>query len=391
MWRRAFLLLGLLTSCNTQSAATMDNMDTLCRSITRYLKANRPFSTPAIVFRCRPEDNCGGLGDRMAGLASAAFIAFLTKRSLRVDFPGLQMCFGSFGRPSLVSTPPEYSPVWVLDPIIRKVIPINGYRDAVVNLLNEYVEFEFLSNFTPYRTVYYHSNRGVSSVLLPPGVDPQIPVWHINHCILRSLFLKPRRKFLNATIDLIDGQTMTVSKMMEELKSSAKTSIGIHVRLTDNETRTDETALRNQHAETVRLIDQCVLRVSNHQTNVVVYLSSNSVTLGYALLAKYGPHSATRVIVPKPATIRHINFAEWPDEFRNASSPKFHSRMNSAVARSVIDFLMLSRTKVLIFSSISGFSMGAVLISDIPPTIVQLGHCGLVKRECAGRFCDPNP
>jgi len=39
----------------------------------------------------------------------------------------------------------------------------------VVNLLNEYVEFEFLSNFTPYRTVYYHSNRGVSSVLLPPG------------------------------------------------------------------------------------------------------------------------------------------------------------------------------------------------------------------------------
>eukprot|EP00669_Euglena_mutabilis_P005170 TRINITY_DN16555_c0_g1_i1.p1 TRINITY_DN16555_c0_g1~~TRINITY_DN16555_c0_g1_i1.p1 ORF type:complete len:367 (-),score=8.14 TRINITY_DN16555_c0_g1_i1:224-1225(-) len=332
----------------------MAQMDTMCQSITQYLKANRSSSMAStIVFRCRPVDNCGGLGDRMAGLASAAFIAFLTKRSFKVDFPGLQMCFGSLGLPVPVGTPLEYPPVDINTNL--QLIPINGcrgesvYDRAMVNALNEAVDFSFLSKLEPYRTVYYHSNRGVSPRLLPPEADSQIPVWHLNHCILRSLFLNPLPQFLNQTVELLGGQTMTPYEMTEVLQSSAHTSVGIHVRLSDKETRMDETALRDQLAETVRLIDSCVFHLSKQ--HMVVYLSSNSVTLGDALLAKYGPNSNTRVIVSKPAAIRHINFKEWHTKFRNSSSPGFYSRMNSAVARSVVDFFMLSRTKVLIFFS----------------------------------------
>ena len=42
-----------------------------------------------IVFQCRHMDDCGGWGDRLAGLAGAAMLAVTTGRKLRIDWPGL--------------------------------------------------------------------------------------------------------------------------------------------------------------------------------------------------------------------------------------------------------------------------------------------------------------
>jgi len=181
---------------------------------------------------------------------------------------------------------------------------------------------------------------------------------------------------------------MTVKDLMNEVQNSPTTSIGIHVRLDDNATRRDEKALRDQHAATVRNIDLCILRMSKFRRRVVVYLSSNSDSLGDAMWANYGPLTETRLMVQKPSLIRHIDFMEWPTKYRNSSSPDFHIRMNSAVVATVVDFLLLSRTKALLFSCASGFSMGAALISNVQPTIMNLGSCGLTPRQCVGRFCD---
>jgi len=327
----------------------------------------------------------------MAGLASAVLIAFLTNRTLRADFPGLQQCFGTLGPPIPPEMPLQYAPVDIHFPKLLHVTPVNGSRDsAILNAMGELVNHSILPQLTPYRTVYYHSNRGVTSRLLPPQADPNhpIPVWHVNHCILRTLFLKPRKKFLRHSVELLGGKSTTVKDLMNEIKNSPTTSIGIHVRLDDNATRRDEKALRDQHVATVRNIDLCILRMSKFRRRVVVYLSSNSDSLGATMWANYGALTETRLISQKPGLIRHIDFSEWPAKYRNSSSPDFHIKMNSAVVATVVDFLLLSRTKALLFSCASGFSMGAALISDVQPTIMNLGSCGLTSRQCVGRFCD---
>lgn len=42
-----------------------------------------------VVYRCRPGDDCHGLGDPIAGLFGAAFAAMSMGRALKVDWPGL--------------------------------------------------------------------------------------------------------------------------------------------------------------------------------------------------------------------------------------------------------------------------------------------------------------
>jgi hypothetical protein len=392
MWRWCLPVVCVLAYCRGQSRVAMAQVDAICGSVTQYLRANRPTAPgPSLVFRCRPMDNCGGLGDRMAGLASAAYIAFLTNRTLRADFPGLQMCFGSLGPPLPPGLPLEYPPVTPFVPLTRGVTPITGSEDsAVVNALGALLQISDLPKLSPFRTVYYHCNRGVSPLLLPPQADRRvkIPVWHIQQCILRTLFKTPRPKFLNHTVELAGGKSMKVRELLEVIQSNATTSIGIHLRLSDDETRNDEAPLRRQHADTVHRIGKCIAKVAKRKPKAVVYVSSNSILLGEVLLLNYGPHSETRVMVQKPGPIRHIDFIEWPTKLRNSSSPGFHQEMNSAVVQTVVDFYLLSRTKELVITDGSGFSMAAVLISTVDPVIRRLRNCRVTQRQCVGRFCD---
>jgi len=321
----------------------------------------------------------------MAGLASAAYIAFLTNRTLRADFPALQHCFAIFGPPIRPGQELQYGPVGLPFHAPTHIIPINGSRDSgVISALGEFVSKSLLPHLTPYQTVYYHSNRGVSRSLLPEvGQDAQ---WHIHQCILRTLFMVPRPSFLNHTVELLSEKSMKLKEILSELQSNTTTSIGIHVRFSDEVTRNSETQLLGRHTETVDRIAKCISNISHH-SSPVVYLSTNSDTLGEVLLTKFN-HSSTRVMVQKPGAIRHINFREWPEKFRNSSSPNFHQRMNSAVVRTVVDLFLLSQTRMLIIDRESGFSMGAAVISHTDPIIYHLDACRVTKPKCSLRFTD---
>jgi len=393
MMRRWALVLAvwLPAAHGARSPETLAQVDKFCAVVPRYLRANRPTpASPSFVFRCRMEDNCGGLGDQMAGMASAAYIAFRANRSLKADVPGLQTFFTGFGDPSPPIIPMEYPPVTVDRPHRAQVIPIEGSPGAaMVNSLNGGVDASVLPKLLPYRTVYYHSNRAVGTNLLPSeysAIKGEDALWQINHCILRTLF-RPRRALLNHTVDLLGSQPITIREMVDAFQREETVSVGIHVRISDGESRSNETALRGRHAETVGAIEGCVARMTAGRRHAFVYVSTNSLVLGGALLERFAPRAEARVLAPRPSTLRHTNILEWPEELRNASLPGVYRHLKSAVVQSLVDIWMLSRTNALLFSVPSGFSMAAALISETPPLIMHLGHCMLHQPLCMGRFC----
>eukprot|EP00669_Euglena_mutabilis_P008939 TRINITY_DN3911_c0_g1_i1.p1 TRINITY_DN3911_c0_g1~~TRINITY_DN3911_c0_g1_i1.p1 ORF type:complete len:400 (+),score=51.43 TRINITY_DN3911_c0_g1_i1:25-1200(+) len=391
MRRGCLLLVGLLTGCRGLTPEALVQVDTICASVTGYLRADRRVVSPTartVVFRCRPQDRCGGLGHQMAGLASAAYIAFRANRSLRADVRGLHLLFGTLGDPSPPTAPLQYPPVNLTSPPTMTVVPVEGSpKSAVLNALGGWVNGSILPALEPYRTVYYHSNRGVGTSLLFPGSVPPagLPLWNINRCILRAL-LKPRRAFLNHTVDLLRSQPLTLREILDGFRKNEVTSIGIHTRPTNEQSRSTDMAAQRRANETVRSIDSCIHRVYQDHRHTVVFPSANAPLLIEALLTRYPLNAAPRVMAQVPRGPRPVGSKEGRGSILNISSPNDRHATDSLVPQSLVDIWILSRTRVL-YTEPTDFAMGAVLISEKQPFIIHLGSCGPHPPSCLKTFC----
>ncbi len=157
--------------------------DPACANLSDTLdktESNKVNNSKFVVFQCRTMDDCGGWGDRLAGLAGAAMLAVTTGRKLRIHWPGLEAVVRSntfydwtFNREALgISRADmawvEYNAVLTSSPVgfIGRAASDAAQKEDVV-FLNIHNHWMYWTNGALLeevdsgpRVIFFHGNRG---------------------------------------------------------------------------------------------------------------------------------------------------------------------------------------------------------------------------------------
>jgi hypothetical protein len=374
---------------------------TKCGHVSQHLIALASYhNSRALVYRCRPFDDCGGLGDRFAGILGAAMLSLSLGRSLKIDWPDLQHAFM------------DKENIWSYDEKWLNVSRVHEYKSppssphkssftdlsADVGLLSMLNTFRFLDNpsqqsWAPSkRVLFFHSNRACSQSQYQAWKSQQgvlanqkAPLLEVYRCIFDTLFaIKP--SFSDQIVPLIsDPRKLTLGHHLSLARSENMFTIAIQVRISDEDIR--GSAKREIELSWVNCVNACVKLLSQGKATIV-YVMSNSKELSRNMLhhiklaANY-----SKVFAPLISGEVHTN----APEFKNKTDLKTNSKL--AFTNAMRDWILLRNVHVLIYSTWSGFPTSAALFSDSTQKHVDLGTCKEITRDrdenvyCSGRYC----
>jgi len=86
------ILILLLLFVEVLSIPNSIQYDKLCSDI-QDVTSKLNHANQTLIFRCRPGDDCGGVGDRLGGVMGGALFSIMSGRSYRVYWPGLTAIF----------------------------------------------------------------------------------------------------------------------------------------------------------------------------------------------------------------------------------------------------------------------------------------------------------
>jgi hypothetical protein len=340
-------------------------------------------------------DDCGGWGDRLAGLAGAAMLAVTTGRKLRIDWPGLDK----------VVTPNQFWD-WRYDPAevnltrasldyIASVSIHSGSRQGLIFPDDGDEEVAFLNHHNDnhawtrvldgdhanhhlikaYRVIFLHVNRGLSRGGLALfereyGVLGQNDYASTMErkttgcysCIWQTVFLAPSHRMLdNIPLHMTYSNTTTLRDAVDKFMDPAVCSIGYAFRIDD--TVVSAPLPPNLRGCVTRLAETYCRNYSvySRQKRVFVF-STNSLQASLEAAALLSDDFDEIFSTSRQLPMRHINVMA----FTTAMGMR-HARMesvaNSALELAVADWFMLASVDVLVVSVGSGFSSSAALYS----------------------------
>jgi hypothetical protein len=249
------LLLVCLLSLVMQAVSQHSN--NICKavlSVTEQLNAAKR----SFIFRCRPGDDCGGIGDRLGGVMGGAFYALQTGRSFRILWPGLDHVFKpgysnwtfdavTLNVPYEDASGHEMDKTRITDVNGNQVIePFTDRKDVlVVNDLNS----RQITNATrsamidSYQHVFFHSNRGPTRDMYSaihkkynwatsfPDTDESYAA--VYHCVFEGLF-RPTEEFLSSEYASISRATVPFTHIIRVIEDPKYTSMAFHHRVDDS-------------------------------------------------------------------------------------------------------------------------------------------------------------
>lgn len=199
-----------------------------------------------VVYRCRANEDCGGMADRMSGVLATAAFAIATNRSLRIDWPDLHKF--QFDR----REHPEYTPL--VEKVISEFPPVfnDRIRCGVPERrcqASEDVLFMSAMNCQlapkksnreawraqpePIIVLQINRNYGDDFVAIENGLTQQD--WYA--CLLPYFFPKPSGSFqmLGGDVSSDRGYEARTETLRDVLSFVEGPSIGIHLRADDKE------------------------------------------------------------------------------------------------------------------------------------------------------------
>jgi len=369
-----------------------------------------------IVFQCRTTDDCGGWGDRLAGLAGAAMLAVTTGRRLRIHWPGLEAVVRSntfydwtFDYEALGISHVDMA--WVNLNAVHTYSPV-GFTNSPVGGEKQDVAFLNTHNHDTYwkngalldevesrgpRVIFFHGNRGLSHEVLARfehnhgefgreftngGISATSNTMGCYRCIWRTL-LAPSRQAFDITLSLTSNQTTnetTLGEILHKLNDPAVCSIGYAFRIDDS--ATSAPLPLNLHGCLMGLVrTMCTASQRKYfmfSTNSLVASLEVSRMLTGTLFDEVFATS-------EHALERHVNVKEFSEQY---GRDMVESIVNRATQLAIADWFMMTAVDVLVVSVSSGFSSSAALYSQGHQVLVSNTECDMMHPDAlvAGRF-----
>jgi hypothetical protein len=251
------ILILLLLFVEVLSIPNSIQYDKLCSAIqdvtSKLNHANQTF-----IFRCRPGDDCGGVGDRLGGVMGGALFSIMSGKSYRVHWPGLTAIF----KAGPTNWTYDVSDLGLsrgdeIELDATRVRVVHGgafYRAlphvrsiAIMNDLNAWLikNRTLWTEMKHYKTIFLHSNRGTNADVykavtnrynLPRRTDgpnsEEYDYYDGYRCIFLSMF-QPSDEFLHSSyVNINDnGLTHTFQDIINILDDPKLFSIAIHYRV----------------------------------------------------------------------------------------------------------------------------------------------------------------
>jgi len=227
------------------------------------------------IYRCRHGDDCGGVGDRLAGAMGAAYFAVVSGRSFRIHWPGIEHVFKPGHSnwtydPDVLGIPYKDKDGNELDRsrnhIVRGggqvnyVLPAGAGNVVMFNDMNgrEINLPAITARLVRHKHVYFHSNRSpdllmnnfmVEKLVVKSGVVGGTTLndshaGHINayRCMFNDIF-QPTEAFLNTTYKSIDGNFTVFRELVDLVNRADEQSLAFHFRIDDRHVTSDSAAV----------------------------------------------------------------------------------------------------------------------------------------------------
>ena len=402
------ILLFLVLSCYLIDGSRRLSND-ICRTVLETTeKLNSADRT--IIFRCRPGDNCGGIGDRLGGVMGGAFYALKSERSFRILWPEWEHVFKP-GKSNwtfdanVLNIPYEDKNGQEIDK--TRVEDVNGnktypaFKDrtdiGVVNDLNSRQVTDPLAvpNIEKFKHIFFHSNRGPTRELFDE-ISAQYKwgdVFPINDysyaavymCIFEGLF-RPTEEFLQSSYKAVGHTAVPFSHVIKVLEDPKLSSMSFHHRVDDG------TAAANSATDaiTAKEIQTIVALRSKHaieDRKMNLFFVSNSNASSHKILHDDSIKTAFHAVYCQElSAVIHVNSLEGES---SSHTQRASAKAIASTLQAMRDWWVMRLSDVLIGEQ-SGFSKSAALLA--PPDQVRYEDGGSAYRPnywimCGNRFC----
>eukprot|EP00933_Yihiella_yeosuensis_P073849 TRINITY_DN82622_c0_g1_i1.p1 TRINITY_DN82622_c0_g1~~TRINITY_DN82622_c0_g1_i1.p1 ORF type:complete len:451 (+),score=45.55 TRINITY_DN82622_c0_g1_i1:99-1355(+) len=404
----------------------------LCPSVLEGLRMPERFRTEAnrtqqlVVYRCRKQDDCGGWGDRFAGIVGSAFLAMSLKRSFKIEWPGLDAVLKYDARIYNWSYDEQSTKLWLKDrTILRRgvikdssgVFPDKDFPDlsddaAVLNVLNldGYPLNPILGNYFRYRILFFHGNRGLSRRWFQAWAkdekleDVGIKFVEIFGCIFESLF-SPSDAFLNFRVPMYDTPSRpTFGDLLTSVRDRQNSfSIAIHWRVSDRDMKNGQKKQKKHQLDDffLRCVESTIQTHSGGRPTTLFIFSNSEIVKedlrAYFMKNRQGATSKIeKVWVPMLQVHSHIN--ENHDSRTKQARESYLERNKTAEAeestalmQTLVEWFIMKEVSAIVFSKQSGFPLSASLCASPQQIRTSAQSCTAMelssKSFCHNRFC----
>lgn len=404
MIRVALVVSFILTLVVGDYVRSAERSDESCRAVTRTAQILNG-ARKSFIFRCRPGDDCGGVGDRFGGVIGGAFYALLHDRTFRILWPGLEHVFTPHAlnwtfNPSALQLPyldangVEIDKSRVTDNIGGKI-----YTDVVsdeVGVVND-LNTRQISNETEvaiiekYRHVYFHSNRGPNEDMYRAVAKknnwPQKESFEKSYathfyCVFDAMF-RPAEAFLKTMYHSMGREPMLFSHVMKIVEDPEVMSISIHHRVDDG--------IAEANGEGDLVADETLSRIvaiylrhrGGPERKANLFFVSNSIaSMNKVMASALLKQTFNQVYCQELSATIHVNDAD------RSSHQVSHPAVLST-QQAFRDWWIMRQSAVLIGGR-SGFSKSAALFAAAKQ--VRYEDEGEAYRKdywtmCGNRFC----
>jgi hypothetical protein len=406
------MLLVIHTShCLQDTPQRRLNINEQCASIlATQEKLNSASRT--IIFRCRPGDNCGGIGDRLGGVMAGAFYAMEQGRSFRIFWPGWDSVFNigksnwtydprSLGINILGADGEEIDKTREQNIDGGEIYPMfEGRTDVgVVNDLNtrQILNQTLFPQIEKFQHIFFHSNRGPDKDLYLRLVKKYNWVMDTNNqdssyyeayrCVFEGMF-RPSQEFLESPYKGIHTtSSVPFSRIISIAKNPEFISMAYHHRVDDN------TASSNSNFEIISASEINTMitisekhRAMNNNKPMNLFFITNSNASSYLIKSDSRVKSAFQSVHCQDLAGQiHVNDIDYANKKLNEASEKVILSTRQAMR----DWWLMRLVDILLFPT-SGFSKSAALMA--PQSQFKYEDNGNALRTqpwtiCGNRFC----
>jgi hypothetical protein len=360
--------------------------------------------TRTVTFRCRPGDDCGGIGDRFAGIMGSAFYARLTGRSFSIYWPELkyvaEMCTSADHLTRMLALSEQQAMTlesyYVSNVHGNEILTVLEDRPdiAVVNDLNtrQITIPTIVEALDSYAHVIVHSNRG-------PVIDMYEQIKRQGKVAIAETYMDAYRQtfdvnlhlgnsLLNSSYQSVGRPAMAFSQLLGVATSEHTISVAFHHRVPDYiaTLSSDEWIINDTKVEQLLALAES-RRIPGKDT--VLFFVTNCMHSARKIMnSPLVQRSFSAAYTQELQAPVHVNYV-----FDSGETGGDPARTESVLSlqQAMRDWWVLRSADVLVCAN-SGFCLTAALLADPAQLRYAWTAEGLVHVEdysalCLDRFC----
>lgn len=357
----------------------------ICSTILENAARNNDVSS-SLVYRCRSNDNCGGVGDRLAGIMAGAYFSITVGRALKIQWDSLSNVFehgeidwrfhpGIMGlsandlvlQNGRVTEAMGYGKVVVISPQHPHIALFNDMNSRRIT------NASFWPILAQYKHIFFHSNRGpdltsfqqLSAALLLPKIENHgANFLHLMayRCIFDEIF-KPTESFLNSTYKAMGQPAMEFRKVINIAQNPTFPSLAYHHRIPDKYVENDDPRgiIELRKLQWIADIGQ-ISKKKKPQTNLF-FITNSPVSAARVLESQAFRKKFRAIYIQELSGSMHINMVSHNGTTTNATASDQPSGTKSSFLQAMRDWYILKSVQRLVCGR-SGFCRSAALVGS---------------------------